>query len=163
MKKHHIQFEFTECSSTAELAAPDKRLLEAAIKARKNAYAPYSGFRVGAAVLLENGEIVIGNNQENASYPAGLCAERVAIFQAGAIYPNVAVLSVAISAAAEAHVVDRPAGPCGSCRQAMMEYEQKQNSPIRLLMQGEEGPIYICNAIADILPLAFGNSFLDNS
>ena len=131
-----------------------------AIAARKNAYAPYSSFEVGAAVLMENGKTVIGNNQENASYPSGLCAERVAVFQAGAFYPGLAVRAVAISATSKNYVVDRPAAPCGNCRQALLEYENKQKSPIKLLLMGEDGEIFQCESIADILPLGFGSSFL---
>ncbi len=163
MKKQHIGFDLFIYDDQDKLAASERRLLEKAIEARKNAYAPYSHFQVGAAVLMENGEVVIGNNQENASYPSGLCAERVAVFQAGALYPGVAILAIAISAASKNHVLDTPAGPCGNCRQAILEYEIKQRSPISLLLQGEKGAIYKCNSLKDILPLAFGNSFLGDS
>ncbi|MEM9077880.1 MAG: cytidine deaminase [Bacteroidota bacterium] len=163
MKKQHIGFELEIYEGIEELPASEKRLLEKAISARKNAYAPYSNFQVGAAVLMENGEVVIGNNQENASYPSGLCAERVAVFQAGAIYPGVAILAIAISAASNNYVLDAPAGPCGNCRQAILEYEIKQNSPITLLLRGQEGPVYKCSSLKDILPLSFGNSFLGDS
>lgn len=163
MKKQHIGFELLIYQNPNELAASEKRLLEQAVSARKNAYAPYSNFQVGAAVLMENGEVVIGNNQENASYPSGLCAERVAVFQAGALYPGVAILAIAISAASENYVLDTPAGPCGNCRQAIMEYEIKQKSPISLLLQGQEGPVYKCSSLKDLLPLGFGSSFLGDS
>lgn len=163
MKKQHIGFDLDIYEGIEELHTSDRRLLEKAIAARKNAYAPYSNFQVGAAVLMENGEVVIGNNQENASYPSGLCAERVAVFQAGALYPGVAILSIAISAASNNYVLDKPAGPCGNCRQAIMEYEIKQKSPIALLLQGQEGAVYKCSSLKDILPLAFGNSFLEDS
>ena len=131
-----------------------------AIQARENAYAPYSNFKVGAAVLMENGEVVIGSNQENASYPSGLCAERVAVFQAGAKYPGLTIEAIAITAASDHYLVNQPAGPCGNCRQSIAEYEQKQKSPIRILLMGEKGTVIKCNAISDILPLAFNNSFL---
>ena len=127
---------------------------------RKDAYAPYSNFQVGAAVLLANGEIVIGNNQENASYPSGLCAERVAVFQAGARFPDVVIKAIAISAASSRVKVSKPAAPCGNCRQSIAEYEQKQKSPIVILMKGESGPVYQADSIADLLPLTFGNSYL---
>jgi len=143
-----------------ELSLIDKELMEAAVKARNNAYAPYSNFQVGAAVRLANGTIVIGNNQENACYPSGLCAERVAIFQAGALYPNVLIESIAISATSKNYVVKEAAAPCGNCRQAMSEYEQKQDSAIPILFMGEEGEIIKSSSIAALLPLAFGNSFL---
>ena len=160
MKKHSQTFELMIFESFGELPVGDQQLMQAAIEAGKNAYAPYSNFHVGAAVLLENGEVVIGNNQENASYPSGLCAERVAVFQAGAKYPNVAIKAIAITATSQNYVVDKPVAPCGSCRQAISEYEQKQNSPITLLFMGETGEVMKCRSIADILPLAFNNSFL---
>ncbi|WP_343485461.1 cytidine deaminase [Allomuricauda sp. d1] len=163
MKKEHIGFDLLVFDSENELSDQEKKLMVEARKARKNAYAPYSNFQVGAAVLLENNEIVIGNNQENASYPSGLCAERVAVFQAGAKYPGVAITLVAISAASNTYTVMRPAAPCGNCRQSIAEYEQKQKSPIVLLFQGEKGPIYRCSSVADILPLGFDNSFLGDS
>ena len=137
-----------------------RNLLKAAEKSRENAYAPYSNFRVGAAVLLENGEFVIGNNQENASSPSGLCAERVAIFQAGARFPDQTIKAVAVSAASNKVKVDKPATPCGNCRQSMSEYEYKQQSPIEIVMAGETGPVYHCNSISDLLPLPFTNSDL---
>jgi len=163
MKKKQIGFELLVFDDVKELSQNDQKLLIEAEKARENAYAPYSRFKVGAAVLLENGEVVIGNNQENASYPSGLCAERVAIFQAGAKFPGVLVKAVAITVKSMEHVVNQPAAPCGNCRQALMEYEHKQQSPIRVLFRGEKGPIYICASIQDILPLAFNNSFLGDS
>lgn len=163
MKKEHIGFELLVFDSSKELSEKERNLLKQAIKARSDAYAPYSNFQVGAAVLLENGKIVIGNNQENASYPSGLCAERVAIFQAGAKYPDVAINAIAISAASKSNPVRQPAAPCGNCRQSIAEYEHKQNQPISIVFQGQEGPIYKCNSIAEILPLAFNNSFLRDS
>ncbi|MBA4746756.1 MAG: cytidine deaminase [Muricauda sp.] len=163
MEKKKIGFELLIYENENELSQNDQKLLQDAAKARENAYAPYSKFKVGAAVLLENGEVVIGNNQENASYPSGLCAERVAIFHAGAKYPGVAVKSIAISASSSKHKVGVPAAPCGNCRQSIIEYEQKQNTPITLLLRSEKGPIYKCSSVADILPLAFNNSFLGDS
>lgn len=161
MKKQEIGFELTVFENFQELSSEEQSLMKAAITARKNAYAPYSSFQVGAAILLENEEIITGNNQENASYPSGLCAERVAIFYAGANFPNVPIKAIAISATSINHVVDQPAAPCGNCRQAISEYEVKQKLPIKILMMGEEGQILKCNAMSDILPLAFNSSFLD--
>ncbi len=161
MKKEKLSFELSVYDSLDELSKTDKDLMLEAIEVRKNAYAPYSNFFVGAAVLLENGKIILGNNQENASFPAGLCAERVAIFQAAAIYPNVAILSVAISATSKNYQVKKPAAPCGNCRQSMIEYEQKQQKPISLFLMGELGEVVKCDSISNILPLAFNNSFLN--
>lgn len=161
MRKHIIEFELSTFESMEELTEDDRSLMQVAIKARENAYAPYSNFHVGAAVLLESGEIVIGSNQENASYPSGLCAERVAVFHAGAKFPGVSITSIAISASSKERIVDRPAAPCGNCRQSISEYETKQGTPITLIMMGEKGEILKCNSIADILPLAFDSSFLN--
>ncbi len=143
-----------------ELPVDERSLMEMAVVARGDAYAPYSNFKVGAAVLLNNRETVIGNNQENASYPSGLCAERVAVFQAGAKYPGVPVKAIAISAASANYEVRVPAAPCGNCRQALYEYEQRYNSPIKILMMGETGEVFSCESIADLLPLAFGKTYL---
>lgn len=160
MKKQTISFEFSVFESLEELNKQDQNLMFKAIDARKDAYAPYSNFMVGAAVLLENDEVVIGSNQENASYPSGLCAERVAVFQAGAKYPGVTIKSIAITAMSKTHLVKKPAAPCGNCRQAISEYEYKQKSPIELLLMGEQGEIIKCQSLADILPLGFNNSYL---
>jgi len=161
MKKTKISFELTTFESLEDLNKVDIELMKAAVDARQNAYAPYSNFHVGAAVLLGNGAVIIGNNQENACYPAGLCAERVAIFQAAAQYPNERIVAVAISVKSIHHIVEIPAAPCGSCRQSMSEYEFRQKKPIAVLMMGEKGAILKCNAIADLLPLAFNSSYLD--
>ena len=160
MKKQTISFELSVFESLEELNGQDHNLMLMAIDARKDAYAPYSNFMVGAAVLLENDKVVIGSNQENASYPSGLCAERVAVFQAGAKYPGVAIKSIAITAMSNTHLVKKPAAPCGNCRQAISEYEYKQKSPIELLLMGENGEIIKCQSLADILPLGFNNSYL---
>lgn len=160
MKKKQVVFNLTIFESIEELSFEDKKLMEAAVVARKNGYAPYSNFQVGAAALLENGEVVIGNNQENASYPSGLCAERVAVFYAGAKYPGVRIKAIAISATSIDYVVDTPAAPCGNCRQALSEYEIKQKTHIPVFMMGEKGEVHKCDSIGDILPLAFNSSFL---
>lgn len=163
MRKQRIGFDLSIYDKREDLSRIEQKLLIEAEKARENAYSPYSNFKVGAAVLLANGVTVTGNNQENSSYPSGLCAERVAVFQAGARYPDTTIISIAISATSRDYVVDSPAGPCGNCRQAIVEYEQKQKSPISILLRGEIGPIYKCASVADILPLAFSSSFLSDS
>lgn len=160
MDKKKIIVELTEFDNIEELSTQDRSLMKMAIDARKNAYAPYSSFFVGAALLLENGEVVIGNNQENASYPSGLCAERVAIFQAGAKYPNVTIKAIAISATSINHKVTEPAAPCGNCRQSISEYEFRQKKPISIFMMGETGKIIKSNSIADLLPMAFDGTLL---
>ncbi|NER10462.1 cytidine deaminase [Muriicola jejuensis] len=160
MKKELHSLELTVYESEAELPPEDASLLQAALKAQEDAYAPYSEFKVGAAVLLVNGEVVIGNNQENASYPSGLCAERVAVFHAGARYPGVPILKIAIAAGSSEKPLTKPAAPCGNCRQSIFEYENKQDRPIELLLLGGAGKVYKCPSVQGLLPLAFGKEFL---
>ena len=155
-----ISFDITVYDSFEQLSPNDQALMLRAVSARKNAYAPYSKFRVGAAVEMDNSEIVIGSNQENASYPSGLCAERVAIFHAGAKFPGVTVKTIAITATSDNYQVSVPAAPCGNCRQAIFEYEFKQKQPIRILLMGEKGSVVECHAISDLLPLGFNSTFL---
>ncbi len=135
-------------------------LMQQAIAARNNAYAPYSKFQVGAAILLENNTIVTGSNQENAAYPSGLCAERTAIFYAGAKHPKVKMQVMAITAASQNKNVNLPIPPCGACRQAIAEYELKQNQPIMLYFMGETGEVIKSNSIANLLPLIFEKKYL---
>jgi cytidine deaminase len=155
-----ISFNITIYDSAEELNEGDKALMDAAVNARKKAYAPYSNFFVGASVLLENDEMLEGNNQENASYPSGLCAERVAIFYAGANFPGIKIKAIAISAASSGYEVSTPAAPCGNCRQAISEYEYKQQTPIKILLMGETGNVIKCDSIAELLPLGFNSSYL---
>lgn len=159
-KKKKIGFDILIYDSFKALKESDRTLLEKSMEARGNAYAPYSNFQVGAALELENGEIVIGSNQENASYPSGLCAERVAVFYAGAKFPNIAIKTLAISVQSKNSEVLEPAAPCGNCRQSLFEYEHRQKSPIRILMMGAQGKVVECPSIAAILPLGFDNSYL---
>ena len=146
----HIKYnaEFSECPSEKELSFPDRGLLSSAKRSAANAYAPYSKFKVGAAILLKNGKIISGNNQENAAYPSGLCAERVALFFASSQYPGQTIKAIAVTNV-----------PCGACRQAILEYETKQRSPIRIIMQ-KENNIIISEGISHLLPLAFNSSAL---
>jgi len=160
MKKIKIETTIEVFNSFADLPSEVQSLLLQAIETRKNAYAPYSKFRVGAAILLENGKVVVGSNQENAAYPSGLCAERVAIFQAGAIYPNVKIVTLAITAASDTNPTLSPIPPCGGCRQAIAEYEFKQETPIEIYFMGEKGEIYKSNSITNLLPLSFDKTSL---
>lgn len=131
-----------------------------AFAARSKAYAPYSKFTVGAAILLDNGIVVQGSNQENAAYPSGLCAERVAIYYAGANYPNANILKMFITASPLDRDLAEPIPPCGSCRQAIAEYELKQNIPIQIFFMGANGPIYKSDSLKNILPLIFDKNHL---
>lgn len=155
MKKLTISSIIEEFDSSSELNADDQALLAKAKEAGKNAYAPYSAFHVGAALRLDNGVIVIGNNQENVAYPSGLCAERVAIFHAGASYPNVAVNTIAITCSSAKFAVNRPLSPCGACRQVIAEYERKAGKNIRIILSGETGAVYVVGSMRDLLPLSF--------
>ena len=146
--------------SCEELPQDVQDLMEQAIEARDKAYAPYSKFKVGAAVLLDNGQVIPGSNQENASYPSGLCAERTAIFYAGAMYPEAKFLKIALSAKSLNHRVISPIPPCGSCRQAIAEYEVKQESPIEIFFMGETGKVVKSHSLKELLPLIFDNSYL---
>lgn len=155
-----LSSEFEVYASAADLSGQERQLLDAAKEALKAAYAPYSNFQVGAAVLLENGEVITGNNQENAAYPSGLCAERVAIFHAGAAHPGVAVKAIAISCKAQNQVINDPVSPCGACRQAIAEYETRYSQPIRIIMSGENGGVYVARSIEALLPLMFNRKYL---
>lgn len=138
-----------------ELDSDDASLMAAACQALQGAYAPYSQFHVGAAVLLADGTVVLGSNQENAAYPSGMCAERTAIFAAGANHPGQRILAVAVTARPVSSPVCVAVSPCGACRQVMLEYEMKQNQPIRMLMQGENGETYVLDSVASLLPVGF--------
>jgi cytidine deaminase len=137
-----------------ELNTEEKNLIDCAKDACSRAYAPYSQFQVGAAVLLANGEIVTGSNQENVAFPSGLCAERTALFYANSQFPEQAVQSLAIAAYTQGDFIDRPISPCGACRQVILETEKRFRSPIRIFLYGKK-EIYIVEGIGDLLPLAF--------
>jgi cytidine deaminase len=160
MKQININAAFTVYQSAEELPQDVQSLMQQAIEIRKKAYAPYSNFRVGVAILLDNGKIVLGSNQENAAYPSGLCAERVAIFQAGAIYPDAKVSKMAITAASDTNETKSPIPPCGACRQSISEYEFRQDTPIEIYFMGESGEVYQSESIKNLLPLSFDKNFL---
>lgn len=160
MKDIKIESILTVYDNFKELPSEIEHLMGKAIEARKNAYAPYSNFSVGAAILLDNKQIVTGNNQENASYPSGLCAERTAIYYAGAQYPDVKILKMALTAGSKTNQTNTPIPPCGACRQAIAEYEVKQETPIEIYFMGETGKIVKSNSLANLLPLGFDRSFL---
>ncbi len=142
-----------ECTET------EKKLIEEAKQATKNAYAPYSHFHVGAAVLLENGEILSGNNQENAAYPSGLCAERTTVFFANANYPDQKITALAVAAYNKGKFTTDVITPCGACRQVLLEIENKWRSPMKIFLYSDEG-VYVFESIKDLLPLSFGDDML---
>jgi cytidine deaminase len=160
MKDIIITTQFSVFETAEQLPSDIQNLMTQAVAVRKNAYAPYSKFRVGAALLLDNGKIVLGSNQENAAYPSGLCAERVAVFQAGTIYPDAKIIKMAITAASDTNQTTAPIPPCGSCRQSIAEYEIKQESPIEIYFMGEIGAIYKSASLKNLLPFMFDKKFL---
>ena len=160
MKQITINTSFKVFNSQEELPFEIQNLMDLAVEARKKAYAPYSKFRVGTALLLDNGKVVIGSNQENAAYPSGLCAERVAIFQAGAIYTDAKIVKMAITAASDTNTTASPIPPCGACRQSIAEYEFKQEQPIEIYFMGEIGVVYKSDSLKNLLPLLFDKNFL---
>ncbi len=160
LKKQKIEIELEVFEALSKLPIDIQELMNKAQQARENAYAPYSHFRVGAALRLSSGVIVTGNNQENAAFPSGLCAERVAIFNAGANFPNETITDLAITVRAESHEVAEAIAPCGACRQSLAEYEQKQKTPIAIYFMGETGDIIKVASVMDLLPLGFDAKYL---
>lgn len=153
-KEKNIKISYTEIAAIEDLRDIDKRLLDLALRAAEKAYAPYSNFKVGAAVLLEGGLIVSGSNQENVSYPLGLCAERVAVFAAASEYPDRIIEKIMI-VSKDKNGQFEPVTPCGSCRQVLYEYEYRQKKPINVLMTGPEATFLEFENIASLLPFVF--------
>lgn len=145
--------------SYEEVPDKDRQLIESATEAARNAYAPYSAFLVGAALRMDNGEIIAANNQENAAFPSGMCAERVAIYYANARYPENAVVSLAITALRNGKVLDDPVYPCGACRQVLLESEERSKKDIRIIMSGAK-KVQIVPSASSLLPLHFKAPFL---
>ena len=155
MTKHNLTVAYTEFSELSQLAAEDRKLLKDAWDACDSAYAPYSQFFVGAAVLLANNLIIKGNNQENAAYPSGLCAERIAVFSASATYPGVPIKTIAVVAKTKVFDIRGPITPCGACRQVIAEYEKLSGQPIRIILQGNSEKVWILDGITNLLPFMF--------
>ena len=160
MKKERFICPYTVFDNLDEMDPQDAELMCQAHEATRSAYAPYSKFNVGAAVRLANGEIVTGNNIENAAYPSGLCAERVAMFAAMAKYPGVAFEALAVTAHSQTKLIAEPVAPCGACRQVMVEVEQLSKQPLRVMCQGQEGPIMVFEGIESLMPFIFLDKFL---
>lgn len=152
----NITIKYEHIPTVKSLSDTDQKLIKEAEKAVKNAYAPYSKFKVGAAVLLDNGEVVIGNNQENIAFPSGLCAERVALFAAGANYPNQEVVKLAIASKGDLVDKDQFLSPCGACRQVMAEVSMRQDKSFEIMILNNDGSILIFKEIKDLLPFIFG-------
>ena len=146
--------------SIDELIPIDKKLLKKAEEILEQAYSVYSGFSVGAAALLDNGEIIVANNQENIAYPSSMCAERVLFYFCKSNFPNCKIEKVAITVKAAEKTIDEPISPCGACRQVMFEYERNQQNSIKILLKGEVGKVFELSSIEDLLPLAFKTDIL---
>lgn len=155
MKKNEYKFSFEVYDSINELSDEDAWLLKEAREVTQHAYAPYSHFRVGAVAKMANGEIVAGSNQENASFPVGLCAERVLLASASSLYPKLPIESIAISYQSDSVDSDHPITPCGICRQSLQEFEMRVGHPIRLILGGMEGKVFVISRASELLPLAF--------
>jgi len=155
MVNHEIKVAFEDYSSVGELSGDDQELCAAAVSAMENSHSPYSKFKVGAALRLQSGKIVIGSNQENVAFPSGLCAERVALFHWGATYPDDQIQTIAVTAHTDDFELLKPVTPCGSCLQVLAEYEKKQNSPIRVILYCINGPVWITSGIESFLPFLF--------
>jgi cytidine deaminase len=160
MKEIKIETTLRVYDSISNLPEDVQQLMNSAIEARNNAYSPYSKFDVGAAILLDNGKVISGSNQENASYPSGLCAERTAIYYAGATYPKAKMLKMALTASSQNQKTLKPIPPCGACRQAIAEYEIKQDNPIEIYFMGVKGKVVKSKSLANLLPLVFESSVL---
>ncbi len=163
MDKRKLEIQYTIFENIEELTSEDKILVEKAKEISMSAYAPYSGFRVGAAVLLDNEKIFTANNQENASYPEGLCAERIALFYAMAQYPNQRVKSIAICGNPKNFELMHFISPCGGCRQVMQECESRGQEKMRILLSGFSGEIVLVEGIENLLPFQFSaNDLITN-
>lgn len=156
MRTETINISYEVYASLDELSLEDKLLCEAAIEAQKSSYAPYSHFNVGAAIKMENGEIVKGSNQENAAYPSGLCAERTAMFAASAANPSVPMLSLAVVGGPNGSICDDPAAPCGACRQVMAEYQGASGKDMSIILIGKK-EIWKFARVDDLLPIIFSS------
>ena len=159
MQEKKIILNFTS-AQLSDLDSKDQQLISNAKEAFVSAYAPYSGFLVGASILLENGEIVNGSNQENVAYPSGLCAERVAMFYVGSKFPDVQIETIAVSVFSKDFEVADIISPCGACRQVMAEYEDKQQKSIGVILHSPNDQVLIANKVQDLLPFMFKSSHL---
>jgi len=159
MKEKKIKLSFIS-AELSELSTQEKELVASAKLAVNTAYAPYSGFLVGASVLLNNGEIINGSNQENVAYPSGLCAERVALFYAGARFPDVKIKTIAVSVISKNFTVEDVISPCGACRQVMAEYEDKQEQAIKVILHSPTDQVLIANTVESLLPFMFKSPLL---
>ena len=154
--KESFTFNYQLFSNWTDLPEQEQRLVDKAYEAMENAYAPYSDFKVGACALMDDGSFILGNNQENAAFPSGICAERVALFYAGANFPNKKVLTLCIVAKGELMPASQLLSPCGGCRQVMLESENRQKQPIRVILGNQDGRTMVLDSVIQLLPFGFG-------
>lgn len=155
MNIQNLNIRFEHYAHVNELNILDRQLCERAVEALKSSYSPYSKFKVGTAVSLANGEIILGSNQENLAYPSGLCAERVALFAIGAQYPGVVIERMAITAQTDAFEITKPITSCGGCLQVMIEFERRQQSPIEVIFYCLHGEVMKVSSVKSLIPFAF--------
>jgi cytidine deaminase len=155
MTNHEIKIAFEEYDNLLELNDTDRNLCQESVKALKNSHSPYSKFRVGVAMQLQSGKILLASNQENVAYPSGLCAERVALFHWGANHPDDPIISMAITAQTDKFELTKPVTSCGACLQVLAEYEKMQNQPINIILYCQQGPIWNIKGIQNQLPFLF--------
>lgn len=155
MKENKFEFNYKVYESIEELKEDERWLLNEAREVTAQAYAPYSNFQVGAVAKMVNGEIITGSNQENASFPVGLCAERVLLASISSLFPKIPIETIAISYKSEHQKSDHPISPCGICRQSLQEFESRVSHPIKLILGGMTGPVYVIDSASRLLPLAF--------
>lgn len=154
--KESFTFNYQLFSNWTDLPDQEQRLVDKAYEAMENAYAPYSEFKVGACALMDDGSFILGNNQENAAFPSGICAERVALFYAGANFPNKKVLTLCIVAKGDLMPASQLLSPCGGCRQVMLESENRQKQPIRVILVNQDGRTMVLDSVIQLLPFGFG-------
>jgi cytidine deaminase len=155
MKEKKFEFNYTVYEIIEELPDEQQCLLNEAREVTEQAYAPYSKFQVGAVAKMANGEIIAGSNQENASFPVGLCAERVLLASISSVFPKIPIETIAISYKSEHQKSDHPISPCGICRQSLQEFESRVDHPVQLILGGMTGPVYVIDSASRLLPLAF--------
>lgn len=155
-----FEFQYESLIDASALSQDDLALLDAARKATSTAFAPYSNFRVGAAAKLNTGEIIIGSNQESASYPVGICAERTLLNSIGSQHPNKTILTLAVSYDPLGKPSNEPLSPCGMCRQSILDFENRYQAPIRVILSGLEGEVMVFETASNLLPFGFNGSIL---
>jgi cytidine deaminase len=154
--KQSFTFNYQLFSNWTDLPEQEQRLVDKAYEAMENAYDPYSEFKVGACALMDDGSFILGNNQENAAFPSGICAERVALFYAGANFPNKKVLTLCIVAKGDLMPASQLLSPCGGCRQVMLESENRQKQPIRVILVNQDKRTMVLDSVIQLLPFGFG-------